>query len=169
MLPRNMSGGPISSFSVSTALARRRSCASTGKSKPCVWRWQARFMAEGVDGLLRDKTRPSRIPPLGSQVVERVAALDPRADPPAETTHWTAAMMAKQAGIEARCSASGAPTACSRTGSRQFKLSNDPAVRRASCATWSACISIRRPTPSCSRSTRRARSRRSTGPSPACR
>ena len=38
----------------------------TGKSKPWVWRWQERFMAEGVDGLLRDKTRPSRIPPLGS-------------------------------------------------------------------------------------------------------
>lgn len=37
----------------------------TGKSKTCVWRWQERFMAEGVDGLLRDKTRPSRIAPLG--------------------------------------------------------------------------------------------------------
>ena len=31
----------------------------TGKSKPCVWRWQERYIAEGVDGLLRDKTRPS--------------------------------------------------------------------------------------------------------------
>ena len=30
----------------------------TGKSKTCVWRWQERFMEEGVDGLLRDKTRP---------------------------------------------------------------------------------------------------------------
>ena len=29
----------------------------TGKSKSCVWRWQERFAAEGVDGLLRDKTR----------------------------------------------------------------------------------------------------------------
>jgi transposase len=28
----------------------------TGKSKTCVWRWQERFMAGGVDGLLRDKT-----------------------------------------------------------------------------------------------------------------
>ncbi len=36
----------------------------TGKSKTCVWRWQERFMEEGVDGLLRDKTRPPRIPPL---------------------------------------------------------------------------------------------------------
>ena len=27
--------------------------AETGKSKTCVWRWQERFMHEGVDGLLR--------------------------------------------------------------------------------------------------------------------
>jgi transposase len=33
----------------------------TGKSKTCVWRWQERFADESVDGLLRDKTRPSRI------------------------------------------------------------------------------------------------------------
>jgi hypothetical protein len=33
----------------------------TGESKTCVWRWQERFMQEGYDGLLRDKTRPSRI------------------------------------------------------------------------------------------------------------
>ena len=32
----------------------------TGKSKPCVWRWQERFMREGVAGLLRDRTRPPR-------------------------------------------------------------------------------------------------------------
>lgn len=37
----------------------------TGKSKTCVWRWQERFAEEGVEGLLRDKTRPSRIPPWG--------------------------------------------------------------------------------------------------------
>ena len=38
----------------------------TGKSKTCVWRWQERFMQAGYDGLLRDKTGLSRIPPLGS-------------------------------------------------------------------------------------------------------
>src|SRR5262245_13767344 len=36
-----------------TAEIMRRS----GRAKPVVWRWQARFMAEGVDGLTRDKTR----------------------------------------------------------------------------------------------------------------
>lgn len=31
-------------------------------SKPTVWRWQARYLDEGVDGLRRDKTRPSGVP-----------------------------------------------------------------------------------------------------------
>jgi hypothetical protein len=35
----------------------------TGKGKPTIWRWQARFMAEGVDGLLHDATRPGGKPP----------------------------------------------------------------------------------------------------------
>ena len=47
----------------------------TGKSKTCVWRWQARFMEEGYEGLLRDRTRPSRIAPLGPEVAKRVVAL----------------------------------------------------------------------------------------------
>ena len=28
-----------------------------GKSKPSVWRWQERDLAEGVEGLLRDRPR----------------------------------------------------------------------------------------------------------------
>ena len=44
-----------------------------GVSKPSVWRWQERFMAEGVDGLVHDKTRPARIPPLPNVVVTRIA------------------------------------------------------------------------------------------------
>jgi hypothetical protein len=47
----------------------------TGKAKTSIWRWQERFMEEGFDGLLRDKTRPSRIPPLGADVAKRVVAL----------------------------------------------------------------------------------------------
>src|SRR6202049_752678 len=64
----------------------------TGKSKTCVWRWQERFMQAGYDGLLRDKTRPSRIPPLGSDIAERVIVLT-RNDPPLEADPWTAPMM----------------------------------------------------------------------------
>jgi transposase len=98
----------------------------TGKSKTCVWRWQERFMQEGVDGLLHDKTRPSRIAPLGPQVAERVVALT-LADPPCETTHWTADLMARASGI----SASAVRRIWKAHGLqphryRQFKLSNDP-------------------------------------------
>ncbi|MGH9807789.1 MAG: IS630 family transposase [Terriglobia bacterium] len=98
----------------------------TGKSKPCVWRWQERFMEEGFAGLLRDKTRPSRIPPLVAEVAERVVALT-LTKPPGETTHWTGAMMAKAAGI----SASAVRRIWRAHGLRphkvgQFKLSNDP-------------------------------------------
>ena len=98
----------------------------TGKSKTCVWRWQERFMQAGVDGLLRDKTRPSRIPPLGAEVAARVVALT-QTDPLGETTHWTAGMMAKTAGI----SVSSVQRIWRAHGLqphrvRQFKLSTDP-------------------------------------------
>src|SRR5713101_4185206 len=54
-----------------TAAIMRR----TGKSKSVVWRWQERFMQAGVEGLLRDKTRPSRKPPLAQALIDRVVAL----------------------------------------------------------------------------------------------
>ena len=41
----------------------------TGKAKTVIWRWQERF-SEGVPSLWRDKTRPSRIPPLAPEVAE---------------------------------------------------------------------------------------------------
>jgi transposase len=104
-----------------TAIMRR-----TNKSKTCVWRWQERFMQEGVDGLLRDKTRKPRRAPLGAEVAERVVALT-RRDPPGETTHWTGAMMAKATGI----SVSSVQRIWRTHGLcphkvEQFKLSNDP-------------------------------------------
>src|ERR1700724_3005909 len=69
----------------------------SGKSKPVVWTWQARFMAEGVEGLLRDKTRKPGKPPLPPNTVQRVVdlALGP---PPGESTHWTGRELAKAAG-----------------------------------------------------------------------
>src|SRR3954471_22828767 len=70
----------------------------TGKSKTAVWRWQERFAAEGVDGLLRDKTRPSRIAPFGPEVGERIVPLT-LTEPLGETTHWTGRAMAKAAGV----------------------------------------------------------------------
>jgi transposase len=97
-----------------------------GVSKTAVWRWQERFMTDGVAGLLRGKMRPSRIPLLEAQTVARVVAAA-RSDPPGEVTHWTAAALAKVQGM----SVSSAQRIWRRHGlqphqARLFKLSNDP-------------------------------------------
>ena len=83
----------LTSAGCATAGIMRR----TGKAKTCVWRWQERFMQEGVDGLLKDKTRPSRKPPLSKETIARVVELT-LGPPPGEITHWTASAMAKAAG-----------------------------------------------------------------------
>ena len=82
-------------------------------------------MEEGVEGLLRDKTRPSRIAAWGGCGRARGGAH--ACDPPGETTHWTGAMMAKASGI----SVSSVQRIWRAHGLRphkveQFKLSNDP-------------------------------------------
>jgi transposase len=99
---------------------------AVGKDKTAVWRWQERFMHEGVAGLTRDKTRPSRVPPLPAETVDRVIALTNQA-PPHEATHWSAPAMAKAVGIS--------PSSVRRIWAgqglqphrvRTFKISNDP-------------------------------------------
>jgi transposase len=56
-----------------------------GRSKSVVWRWQERFMHEGVGGLLRDKTRPPGRKPLDAAIIEQVVNLTAQ-DLPSETT-----------------------------------------------------------------------------------
>jgi transposase len=98
----------------------------TGKSKPCVWRWQERYIDEGVAGLLRDKTRPSRIAPLSAEkklaIIEKTAT-----EKPANATHWSARKMAKAVGVSHRSvqrvwAGAGLKPHIMRT----FKVSNDP-------------------------------------------
>src|SRR5271154_2074694 len=72
-----------------------------GVSKPCVWRWQERFMREGVAGLLHDKTRKPGLLPLPSALVDRVVKLT-LAEPPGEATHWTGRAMAAACGLSLR-------------------------------------------------------------------
>src|SRR3954464_411561 len=98
----------------------------TGKSKPRVRRGGGRVGGEGVDGLLRDKTRPPGTPPLPETIVERVVELT-RQGPPCEATHWTGRAMAKAAGISL-----GAVQGIWKAHGlvphrvRTFKLSKDP-------------------------------------------
>jgi len=98
----------------------------TGKSKPTVWRWQERYLIEGVDGLLHDKTRLSRKPPLREEV--KLAVLTKTAnETPSHATHWSRALMAAEVGIS--------PSSVGRIWAeaglkphriKTFKISNDP-------------------------------------------
>ena len=84
-------------------------------------------MAEGVDGLVRDKTRPSRIPPLTQPVIDRVVALT-NTEPPHEATHWTASAMAEAVGVSVSSVQRIWRAHQLRPHRfRSFKLSNDPA------------------------------------------
>jgi transposase len=73
----------------------------TGASRPAVWRWQQRFAEEGVDGLLRDKTRKPGKPPLPAATVAKILAL-PCGEPPRGATHWTGRMVAQAVGVSLR-------------------------------------------------------------------
>jgi hypothetical protein len=92
-----------------------------------VWRWQQRFAEQGVEGLLRDKTRKPGKAPLSAETVAKVLAL-PCSEPPGEATHWTGRAVARAVGVSLR--------AVQRIWQahrlqphriRTFKRSNDPA------------------------------------------
>ncbi len=94
-----------------------------GASRPAVWHWQLRCAEQGVDGLLRDKTRKPGRAPVPLETVAR-----PSSNPPGTATHWTGRAAAKAVGISLR--------AVQRIWDahrmqphrlRTFKKSNDPA------------------------------------------
>lgn len=99
----------------------------SGMSRPAVWRWQQRYAEEGVDGLLRDKTRKPGRAPLSLETVAKVLAL-PCSEARSNATHWTGRAVAKAVGVSLR--------AVQRIWEihrlqphrlRTFKISRDPA------------------------------------------
>jgi transposase len=95
-------------------------------SKPTVWRGPERYLEEGVAGLRRDKTRPSRVPPLPRETRLKVIAKTVQETPP-NATHWSRSAMAEAVGI----SPSSVGRIWAEAGlkphlTRAFKVSNDP-------------------------------------------
>ena len=98
-----------------------------GVSRPAVWRWQRRYAEKGVEGLLRDKTRPPGTPPLPTATVAQVLALT-CSEPPGETTHWTGRAVAEVVGISLRSvQRIWQAHRLQPHRIRTFKRSNDPA------------------------------------------
>jgi transposase len=97
-----------------------------GVSVLTVRRWRRRYQDKGVDGLLRDATRPSRVKPLSAGTIAKVVDLTLHSTPPG-ATHWSVRKMAKASGVS--------PSAVQRIWKahglkphlrKSFKLSRDP-------------------------------------------
>ena len=72
--------------------------AAVGKSLLTVRRWRRRYVVKGVDGLLKDAPRPSRVKPLAPEMIKRVVHMTLHEKPP-NATQWSVRIMAKVAGI----------------------------------------------------------------------
>ena len=113
-------------------------------------------------------TRKPGKPPLPAATVLKVIDLV-TGPPPGETTHWTGRMLAKAVGISLRSVQrilEAHQLAPHRI--RTFKLSNDPKFADKLRDVVGLYVDLP-PTPSSSRSTRRAKSRLSIAPSRDCR
>ena len=82
----------------SAGLTAEGIAAAVGKSLLTVRRWRRRYVAKGVDGLLKDATRPSRVKPLAAAKIEQVVHMRLHEKPP-NATHWSVRSMAAAAGI----------------------------------------------------------------------
>ena len=136
----------LSADRLGTAEIMRR----TGLSKPSVWRWQERYLAAGVDGLLRDRTRPSRIPALSPAKVAEVIGrtLDEAAARRGHLRRGRCARWPRRAASpRPKCTRSGRRRAWRRIG---CGASSCRPTRRSprSLGTSSACTSTRRAMPS---------------------
>ena len=78
--------------------------AAVGKSVLTVRRWRRRYEAKGVDGLLKDATRPPRRKPLSAEKINQVVHMTLH-EKPANATHWSLRSLA--AAATAAFSASG--------------------------------------------------------------
>ena len=93
----SMCRGRPSSFTSATASPLTQTMRATGISKPTVWRWRDRFLAEGVDGLLYDIPRRRGRKPISEEKVSELIALA-MSPPPEHASHWTLRALATKVG-----------------------------------------------------------------------
>ena len=77
--------------------------AAVGKSLLTVRRWRRRHMAEGIEGLLKDATRPSRVKPVPPETIKRVVDMTLHEKPPNATRRATMAMPGMWPGGDSVC------------------------------------------------------------------
>ena len=71
---------------------------ATGKTKRTAYRWRDRYVAQGIEGLKRDASRPGRKKPLSAAMIERVVQMT-LTEKPQAGTHWSVRKLAKAVGL----------------------------------------------------------------------
>jgi transposase len=85
--------------------------------------WRARFIEQGIEGLLKDAPRPGRMPSISrSSLIEKTTR-----STPANATHWSTRTMAREMGIsKASVSRIWRANGLKPHRVESFKVSNDP-------------------------------------------
>ena len=96
-----------------------------GQDRKKIGRWRTRFTKGGMEAILKDKTRPGRIPPISATIRSKIIKLTTEQRPEGHT-HWSRSTMARQVGV----SASTVGRVWASAGLKphrikSFKLSND--------------------------------------------
>jgi transposase len=79
-------------------LENKEIAARLSQDKMKVGRWRQRYANAGLAGILKDKSRPGRIPPVASATRKRIIKLTLE-EKPGGATHWSRASMSKVAGV----------------------------------------------------------------------
>jgi transposase len=79
-------------------LQNKQIAAQMGIAPRMVALWRGRFIAQGVEGLLKDAPRPGRTPTISATIVSEVIAKTTQSTP-ANATHWSRSTMARAMNI----------------------------------------------------------------------
>ncbi len=96
-----------------------------GHDRNKVGKWRKRFAKGGIGAILKDKSRPGRIPPVSDAVRSRILKLTTESKP-AGATHWSRSKMAREVGVsESTVGRVWAANGLKPHRVKSFKLSND--------------------------------------------
>ena len=96
-------------------------------SNPTLNLWRRRFLEEGVEGLLKGKTRPPGKSKIAPEKIEEILTLT-MTGKPAAATHWSCRTMSEQVGVsKSTVNAIWKEHGLKPHKVKGFKVSNDPA------------------------------------------
>ena len=79
-------------------LQNKQIAAQMGVAPRMIALWRGRFIAQGLEGLLKDAPRPGRTPAISATIVSEVIAKTTQSTP-ANATHWSRSTMARAMNI----------------------------------------------------------------------